>query len=185
MTRNDDKILNQATLTEKLRIMLPKLNPIRNRRRRRRLGRPGATAVEFAMVAPAFLIVIVVCVEFARLSTLRNTCHNACYEACRFIMSEGATVEDGRSKAQSILNRLGNIQATILVNGVDGSVDDEGNVVGELGFETGTVETEIEVRLAENTVILPGSMFGDRAIRARMSMRTERYAGFFNAADAD
>jgi len=165
--------------------MLSKLNPIRNRNRRLRQGRTGATAVEFALIAPAFMIVIVFCVEFARLSTLRNTCHNACYETCRFIMSEGATVQVGRDKAQSILDRLGNIQATILVNGVDGSTDDNGNVVGELGFETGTVETEIEIRLADNTVILPGAMFGDRAIRARMSMRTERYAGFFNGADVD
>ena len=165
--------------------MLSKLNPIRNRRRRRRLGRTGATAVEFAMVAPAFLIVIVVCVEFARLSILRNSAHNACYETCRFIMSEGATVGVGRDRAQNILNRLGNVQATILVNGADGSLDDDGNVAGELQFDTGEVETRIAIRLADNTVILPGAMFGDQTIRARMSMRTERYAGFFNASDVD
>ena len=165
--------------------MLSKLNPIRTRRRRRRLGRTGATAVEFAMVAPAFLIVIVICVEFARLSILRNSCHNACYETCRFIMAEGATVADGRDKAQEILDRLGNIQATILINGVDGSADENGNVAGELGFDTGSVEARIEIPLAENTVILPGAMFGDSTIRARMSMRTERYAGFFNASDVD
>ena len=163
--------------------MLSKLNPIRNRRRR--LGRDGATAVEFAMVAPAFLIVIVVCVEFARLSILRDISHNACYETCRFIMSEGATVKDGRDKAQSVLDRIGNVKATILINGVDGSTDENGNVVGELNFETGTVEARIEIPLAENTVILPGAMFGDATIRSRMSMRTERYAGFFDASDVD
>ena len=165
--------------------MLSKLNPIRNRRRRRQLGRTGATAIEFAMVAPSFLIVIVVCVEFARLSILRNTSHNACYETCRFIMSEGATVKDGRDRAQLALNRLGNIRANILINGVDGSVDEDGEVIGELGFETGTVETRIEIPLAENTLIIPGAMFGDRAIRARMTMRTERYAGFFDSSDVD
>lgn len=165
--------------------MFSKLNPIRNRRRRRRNGRAGATAVEFAMVAPAFLIVITICVEFARLSILRNTAHNACYETCRFIMSEGATVADGREKAQSVLDRLGNIDATILINGADGSLSQDGSVTGELNFDTPTVEAEIEIRLADNTVILPGSMFGDRSIRARMSMRTERYAGFFDGSNVD
>ena len=164
--------------------MFANLNPIRKRRRRRRLGRTGATAVEFALVAPSFLIVTVVCAEFARLSTLRNLSHNACYETCRFIMSEGATVKDGRDRAQAILDRLGRIEATILVNGVDGSTDANGNVIGEIDFETGTVSAEIEIPLAGNTFILPGAMFGDAAIRSRMSMRTERYAGFFNASDA-
>ena len=163
--------------------MYSKLNPIRNRRRHP--GRSGATAIEFAMVAPAFLFVIVICIEFARLSMLRNTCHNACYETCRFIMSEGATVEVGQNRAQTILNRLGNIEATILINGVDGSTDDDGNVINEIGFDTASVETQIEIRLADNTIFLPGAMFGDGVIQARMSMRTERFAGFFDASNVD
>ena len=162
--------------------MLSKLNPIRNRRRRP--DRTGATAVEFAMVAPAFLIVIIVCVEFARLSILRNTSHNACYETCRFIMSEGATIEDGQNRAQDVLDRLGNVQATILINGADGS-EDENGVINELDFETATVETRIEIRLADNTFILPGAMFGDATIRTRMSMSTERFAGFFDSSSID
>ena len=165
--------------------MFSKLNPIRNRRRRRRNNRTGASAVEFAMVAPSFIIVIVVCIEFARLSILRNTAHNACYESCRFIITEGASIEDGRNRAQTVLNRLGNIQANILINDVDGAVDSDGNVIGELDFDTATVQAEIEIPLSENTFVLPGSMFGNRAIRARMSMRTERHAGFFDASNTN
>ena len=100
-------------------------------------------------------------------------------------MSEGATVEDGQGKAHSILDRLGTVEATILINGVDGSRDENGEVIGELGFETGTVETVISIPLAENTLIIPGAMLGDLTIQSRMSMRTERYAGFFNASDAN
>jgi len=165
--------------------MLSKLNPLRNRPRRRRNNRSGATSVEFAMVAPTFIIVIVICVEVARLSILRNTAHNACYETCRFIMTEGASVADGRERAQAVLNRLGNVQASILINGADGSVDPDGNVIGELEFDTATVQAEIDIPLSENTFVLPGALFGNRSIQARMSMQTERYAGFFNSSDAN
>lgn len=171
-----------VTTKRKSKTMFSKLNPIRNRRRN---GRTGATALEFAMVAPAFLIVIAVCIEFARLSMLRNTSHNACYEACRFIMTEGASVADGRETAQAVLDRIGTVEATILINGADGSLDSDGNVIGELDFDTETVEAEIVIPLAENTFVIPGAVLGDRSIRTRMSMRTERYAGFFDAEDAD
>ena len=165
--------------------MLSKLNPIRNRRRRQRKDRTGASAVEFAMVAPSFIFVIIVCVEFARLSMLRNTAHNACYESCRFIITEGSSIEDGRNRAQTVLNRLGNVQANILINDSDGTVNSDGNVIGELDFDTAMVQAEIEIPLSENTFVLPGSMFGNRAIRARMSMRTERHAGFFDASNTN
>lgn len=165
--------------------MFSKLNPIRNRRRRRRNERTGATAVEFAMVAPMFMFIIILCIEFARLSMLRNTAHNACYEACRFVITDGATVADGRDRAQAILNRLGAVQATILINGADGSVNSDGNVIGELDGGTDVVQAEISIPLADNTLVLPGNIFGTRSIQARMSMQTERSAGFFNAADAN
>jgi len=163
--------------------MFSMLNPIRNRRRRRRggKGRLGATAVEFAMVAPAFMIVIVICIEFARLSILRNLAQNACYESCRMIMSEGASVEVGIARAQDILNRVGDIEADILINGADGSQDRNGDTIGQIGRNTLTVEAEIVISLNENTVFLPGAMFGSQEIRETMDMRTERYEGFFDS----
>lgn len=160
------------------------LNPIRNRRRRLRgQSRRGATAVEFAMVAPAFMIVITVCAEFARMSILRNLAQNACYESCRYIMTEGALVEDGVARAQQILNRVGNVQCTILVNGADGSRDADGNVINEIRFNTPYVTTQIDIPLAGNTVILPSRFFGSARIQAQMSMRTERYRGYFDSTD--
>lgn len=158
--------------------MLSKINPIRRRRQNRRRG---ATAVEFAMVAPAFLIVIVVCAEFSRMCMMRNLAQNACYEASRFIITEGATIEDGINRAQSILGRVGNVQATILVNNSDGSVDGEGNVINEIDFATPEVTTFIEIKLADNSVLLPSALFGDNKIQAEMTLRTERYQGFYDA----
>lgn len=157
------------------------LNPIGILKRRRRSDRQGATAIEFAMVAPAFLIVIVVCVEFSRMCMMRNLAQNACYESARYVMTEGATVADGIERANAILSRVGNVQATITINGADGSVDENGDVIGELQFDTGTVRAQIEIQLSDNAVILPGSMFGDNKIRAQMTLRTERYRGFFDS----
>ena len=152
---------------------------------RRRRNRRGATAIEFAMVAPAFLIVIVVCVEFSRMCIMRNIAQNACYEAARFVMTEGATVADGIQRANEILSRVGGVDAQITINGSDGSLDDNGDVEGELAFDTAMVTARIEIMLKDNAVILPGSMFGDNKISAQMSMQTERYRGFFDAAAVD
>ena len=160
------------------------LNPMSNRRRRARRNRRGATAIEFVMVAPAFLIVITVCVEFSRMCMLRNVAQNACYESSRLIIGEGAIVQDGLDRAQAILNRLGNITATITINGSDGP-DDDGNVDNEIQFDTATVTTRIEIELKNNAVILPGSMFGENKIVAQMTLNTERYRGFFDASTAD
>lgn len=154
-------------------------------RRRRRRNRRGATAIEFAMVAPAFLIVIVVCVEFSRMCILRNIAQNACYEASRFAMTEGATVGDGIERAQEILDRLGAVDATITINGADGSDDGNGNVQGELAFDTPAITARVDIMLKDNAIILPGSFFGDNTISAQMTMQTERYRGFFNAAEVD
>ena len=71
------------------------------------------------MVAPAFMIVIAVCGEFSRMCIMRNTAQNACYEAARFVMAEGATVEDGIERATQILNRLGRRALAQIVNHAD------------------------------------------------------------------
>ena len=69
------------------------------KRRKQRNVRWGASAVEFAMVAPTFIFVMAVCAEFSRMSILRNTAQNACYEAARLAMTEGATIADGIARA--------------------------------------------------------------------------------------
>lgn len=151
------------------------------RKRPRKSCRKGATAVEFALIVPVFLIVIVVCVEFARMSMMRNLAQNACYESARYVMTEGASVADGIERANAILGRVGNVQATITINGSDGSVNDDGEVDGELQFDTATIQARIVIKLKDNAVILPGSMFGENQISAQMTLRTERYRGFFDS----
>ena len=114
---------------------------------------------------------------------MRNIAQNACYEAARFVMTEGATVNDGIERANEILGRLGNVNATVTINGADGSSNEAGEVQGELAFDTQAVQARIDIMLKDNAVILPGSMFGDNRISAQMTLRTERYRGFFDAAE--
>lgn len=150
--------------------------PFRQRRQRR-----GATAIEFAMVAPAFMIVIAVCGEFSRMCIMRNAAQNACYEAARYVMTEGATVEDGIERANQVLGRLGAVTADITINGSDGSLNGDGDVINQIQFDTPTVQCQIIINLKDNAVIFPGSMFGENKITAQTTLRTERYRGFFDS----
>ncbi len=153
----------------------------RSRRNRRR----GAVALEFAMVAPAFVLVIVVCAEFARLSMMRNLAQNAAYEGARFVMTEGGTIADGIDRANTILSRLGTQGAEITINGFDGSLNELGDVDGEIAFDTEQIQCAITIALSENSVIIPASILGDTTISASMTIRTERYRGYFDADDID
>ena len=161
------------------------INPFKLRRRRRHGARCGATAIEFAMVAPAFLMVITVCAEFSRMCILRNTTQNACYESARFIITEGATVADGIERANAILGRLGNVHAEITINGSDGSTNGDGDVIGEIAANESEVTVQILIYLKDVAVILPGSFFGENTIGAQMTLRTERYRGFYDSTSAD
>ena len=158
-------------------IKKPTIHQARTQRPKRR----GATALEFAMIAPAFVIVIVVCAEFARLSMMRNLAQNACYEAARFVMTEGATVADGIERANSILGRLGTTGAIVTINGADGSLNAAGDVEGEIGRNTQSITCAVEISLKDNSMIIPAYVFGDNKITASMMLRTERYRGYFDS----
>lgn len=132
-------------------------------------GRRGATSLEFALVAPAFLLIIFCCVEFSRMSLLRNMTQNAAYEACRNVIVEGGNVQDARDEAERVLARMGAREATINVN--DGQ---------EIDFETQTVTVRIELPMQANALLLPYLFFGDRTLVSEMSLNTERYQGFFD-----
>ncbi len=149
-------------------------------RTRRDSRRRGVTAVEFAMVAPVFVIVIAVCGEVARLSMMRNIAQNASYEAARFVMSDGAKVSDGIAKAREILARVGTVNAVVTINGSDGALNSSGVVTNELGVSTQAITCAIEIPLGENSAIIPSYVFGNTKIRSNMTVRTERYRGYYD-----
>jgi len=135
--------------------------------------RRGASALEFAMIAPTFLLIIFCCCEFARISMLRNVAQNAAYEAARFVIVDGSTTEHAIDEANSILGRLGTNAATITVNGGE-----------ELSFNTPNVTVRIEIPMKDNSFVFP-SVYGDKKIIAEVTLRTERYQGYYDGGTGD
>ncbi len=137
------------------------------------------------MIAPVFIIVIAVCVEFARLSMMRNLAQHAAYEASRFILAEGATVNDGITRANQILARLGTRNATVTINGSNGKPGPGGVILNEIDFDTAEVSCRIEIPLKDNSLVIPPSFLGNKITASSISLRTERYRGFYDGQSAD
>ena len=78
------------------------------RRRRRR----GAAAIEFALVAPLFLLFIFAMIEFGRMMMVQQVLIQASRDGARHAIVNGATVEDTRELIQQQLSEL-NIEVVI------------------------------------------------------------------------
>jgi Flp pilus assembly protein TadG len=146
------------------------------RNRKTQHPRRGATAVEFAVVAPAFLFVCFFSIEFARMTMIRNLAQTAAYEGSRLAMMEGATNVDGEARAKEILNRLGTKSATVSTT-FESSFKPDGTVAEPKAF----VKTTVSIPLRDNTWVFPGLIFGDGGMYAETRLRSERYRGFYQA----
>lgn len=138
--------------------------------------REGATLVEFAFVAPAFLLVIWCCFEFARMSMMKNLAQNAAYEACRFAMMEGATETQGETVAKQVLARLGTAGATVDTT-YKAIYREDGTVAQDKAF----VKTTVSIPIGQNSLVFPSSVFGNRTLYAEAELRSERYLGYFES----
>lgn len=105
------------------------------RRRARRLRRRGATAVEFALVAPIVFLLFFGAIEIARLSFLHHTAENAAYEAARKAIVAGGTEQNARAEATRLL------EAVQAGNNVEVDVDEE----------VDRVAVEVRVPVADNS----------------------------------
>ena len=85
-------------------------------RRRQRTNRAGTTAVEFALVAPIFFLLLITSIDFGRMNVLRHTADNAAYEAARHAMVPGATAAEAVAKANTVLSSVGTVGATVNVS---------------------------------------------------------------------
>ncbi len=170
--------------------MLKKL--LKFKRPSSRSNRRGAATVEFVLVIPVFALFCAVFLDFSRLSLARHVCQNAVYRAGRLAMTDGVTRADTIQAVNDYLNRFGYEAGpnSIVVGQV--YLDDMGRVLPlntTTEFDSESVEFHVEaaVPFSNATLIFPTflpNLVGDREIRSEIRVRSERYNGFFNPAEA-
>ncbi len=83
--------------------------------RLQRAARRGASAVEFAIVAPIFFMVVLGIIEFGRMAMVQQMLTNAAREGCRIAVLDGATTASVRTKVNQYLTSGRITGATITV----------------------------------------------------------------------
>lgn len=73
----------------------------------RKQNRLGATAVEFAVAAPVFLLTLLAIFEFGWMVVIRHTADNAAYEGVRDAIVPGGTAADAQNEANRIMDIVG------------------------------------------------------------------------------
>jgi Flp pilus assembly protein TadG len=128
---------------------------------RHRRSRRGATAAEFALTLPLFILFLMAAFEFGWLNVLRHTSDNACYEAARVAMVPGGTATEAKARATSLLNIIG-------ARGAKVSVTPE-----VLTPATKEVTVEIDIPLKSNALVVP-KFTGKKTLHSEATLRTER-----------
>jgi Flp pilus assembly protein TadG len=134
---------------------------MRNTSNQERDLRRGATAVEFALVAPVFFVFLLAAFEFGWLNVVRHTADNAAYEAARTAVVPGATVAEAKAKADKLLKIVGTRSAKVTVTPSPLTVDSD------------SVTVKIEVPMNKNGLIVP-RFTKKSTIVASSTLRTER-----------
>ena len=140
---------------------------LRKMKSRRKGNRRGATTVELAAVLPLFLLVVLGCMEFSRISLMRSLGNNACYEAARASMVTGATAQEAETIVDDILGRLAVDGATTTVTFTDrnGAVTDFD--------DSQRVTVFVSIPYGANNPILP-QHFSDLSFDSQITLWTSR-----------
>lgn len=131
---------------------------------RRPPARRGATLVEFAVVAPVFLVLMFAAIEFSMLNTIRSTANNAVYEAARKVVVPGASASTAVEEAKRIMAIVG-------VRNLDVTVSPS-----VLNHSTREVTVRLAIPYDKNAVITPW-FTGGVVIDVQTKLQTERYGG--------
>jgi Flp pilus assembly protein TadG len=129
-----------------------------------RFLRVGAAAVEFAIVANVMFILIMTCIEFARLNMVRNLAQDAAYFGARQAVVPGATAAEAEAVADNIMSSM-----------LSGGYTIE---VGALNEDSTEVEVTVGIQLHDVALVVP-LFLPNSTITTQAKMRTERYEGFF------
>lgn len=124
-------------------------------------SRRGATAVEFAISAPVFIVFLLASFEFGWLNVVRHTADNAAYEAARMAIVPGATVAEARAKAETLLRVVGTRGATVNIT------------PNPLTVASDEVNVTIQIPMNQNGLIVP-RFTSKSVIEASSTLRTER-----------
>lgn len=81
-----------------------------------RQNRQGAAAVEFAMVAPVFVLLVFGMIEFGRLVMVQQVLTNASREGCRLGVLDGATTAEVTTAVNNYLTGAQVSGATVTVS---------------------------------------------------------------------
>ncbi|MFK8110607.1 MAG: TadE/TadG family type IV pilus assembly protein [Rubripirellula sp.] len=134
------------------------------RRLRTDASRMGASAVEFAIVANIMMIMVLTCMEFARMNMVRNLAQDAAYFAARHAIVPGATAGEAVDEAERIMDSM-------VTNGY--TVD-----VSDLNSEANDITVTVTVDFTAVAMFAP-YFLPDSTITSTVRMRTERYEGFY------
>ncbi len=132
-----------------------------NRRLKSCSPRRGVAAVEFALCAPIFFLILFAAFEFTWTNVLRHTADNAAYEAARRGMLPGATAADAQREANRLLRIVGTRGAKVTV---------EPNTID---VSTSQVRVRVEVPMNANGIVVPRFM-KNKSLVSTSTMRTER-----------
>ena len=123
--------------------------------------RRGTTVVEFAIVSPVFILLLVASFEFARLNVVRHTADNAAYEAARIAMVPGATAAEAVNEANRIMSIAGARGTNVTVN------------PSTIGPNTRQITVTVDIPLGQNGWITP-RFTGATSMRAQSTLKAER-----------
>jgi Flp pilus assembly protein TadG len=130
----------------------------------RRNARLGASLVEFAIVANILMIMILTCMEFARMNMVRNLAQDAAYFAARHAIVPGATTQEAVDQAELVMG-------TMLSNGYTVQVS-------ALDKDSTEITVTVAVDLGEVAMFAP-YFLPETEFETVARMRTERYDHFY------
>jgi hypothetical protein len=128
-----------------------------------RRKRRGAAAVEFAVVAPVFLLLVFGMIEYGRMVMVQQVITNASREGARVAVLDGSTAQEVQDTVTQYLNS-GSIQGAVITidpaNPTDAGFGDPVTVSVDIGFS--------------QVSWLPSPMYlGGRTLSATTAMRRE------------
>lgn len=124
----------------------------------------GAAAVEFAIVVNIMMVIVLTCMEFARMNMVRNLAQDAAYFAARHAIVPGATSGEAVGEAERILNSMITSGYTVAVSDLDADATE--------------VSVSVTIDFTEVAFFAP-YFLPDSTIETVARIRTERYDGFY------